>query len=308
MSGSLIVGQPTLAPELSTALAVPAFTAAAYYHNKLAPELQRDLDTTLKEAEGWALKVYAPGLGRREALGASEREALADGLSRYTGLPMSAIDRNTLSIERDQFRMQLLPGRMLGMYDYRTSRPADSTVVDPELFPELLADPSFAPAFKLAHGTSVLLNRYMRQELRFESDLQYQGPLGGGYPSTASSINRRFKWIRESQSTVADPNPPLRRAMHANPAIRVFLLRGLYDSLGNGCARHVYIVNHLDQAIRRSVTIGCYGAGHDFYTDKLVRQQVKRDMMAFVRRTLAGESVDGSPEYNDSVHAFAPRN
>jgi carboxypeptidase C (cathepsin A) len=296
MSGSLTIGQPTLTPELSTAFAVPAMTAAAYYHKRLALELQRDLDTSLKEAEAWALKVYAPGLERREALDAAERQRLAEALSRYTGLPMSAIDRKTLSIERDQFRTQLLPGRMLGMYDYRTSRSADSPLVDPELFPDLLADPSFAPAFKLAHGTSVLLNRYMRQELRFESDLLYQGPLGGGYPSTASSINRRFKWNRESQSTTADPNPPLRRAIQANPGIRVFLLRGLYDSLGNGCPRHVYIVNHLEQAIRRRVTIGCYGAGHDFYTDKLVRQQVKRDMMAFVRRTLAGESVDGSPE------------
>jgi carboxypeptidase C (cathepsin A) len=291
MSGSLAIGQPTLAPELSTALAVPAMTAAAHYHKKLSPDLQRELEPALDQAEEWALKIYAPGLGKRDTLGAGEREALVEGLSRYTGVPAGAIDRKTLGIERDQFRMQLLPGRMLGMYDYRMSRPGESQV-DPDLFPELMADPSFAPAFRLAHGTSILLNRYMRQELRFESDLSYQGPLGGGYPSTASSINRRFKWNREGQSTTADPNPPLRRAMHANPAIRVFLLRGLYDSLGNGCARHVYTARQLDQAIRSRVMVGCYRAGHDFYTDKPVRQQVKRDMMAFVQRTLAGEYVD----------------
>ena len=114
MSGSLTIGQPTLTPELSTALAVPAMTAAAYYHKKLAPELQSDLDIALQEAEGWALKVYAPWLGRREALDADEREWLADALSRYTGLPVSAIDRKTLSIERDQFRTQLLPGQHAG--------------------------------------------------------------------------------------------------------------------------------------------------------------------------------------------------
>ena len=173
-------------------------------------------------------------------------------------------------------------------------RPA-STRRNSDLFPDLLGDPSFAPAFKLAHGTSILLNRYLRHELRFESDLLYQGPLDGGYPSTAPSIDRRFKWDRGVPSQPPDPNPPLAQAMQSNPAIRVFLLRGLYDSLGNGCARHVYIVNHLEPAMRRRVTVGCYAAGHDFYTDKLARQEIKRDMTSFVRRTLAGENVDGSP-------------
>ena len=294
MSGSLAVGQPALAPEVSTALGVPALTAAAFYHKKLAPDLQRDLVAAQKESETWVLKEYAPALARRDALGSDEREAIVQGLARYSGLPATAIDRKTLNIERDQFRTQLVPGRTLGIYDYRVSRSADSPVIDAELFPDLLGDASFAPAFKLAQGTSMLLNRYMRQELRFESDLQYQGPLGGGYPSNAQSINRRFK--REGQSAPVDPKPPLRRAMDANPAIRVFLLRGLYDSLSNGCARHLYTVNHLDPAIRRRVAVGCYGAGHDFYTDKLVRQQVKRDMMAFVRRAVAGDTVDGSPQ------------
>jgi hypothetical protein len=248
------------------------------------------------------LKEYAPALARRDALRTSERDAVLRGLSRYTGLSMSVIDVKTLTIERgierDQFRTQLVPDRILGMYDQRLSRTGESKTAGSADVPNPPMDPSLAPLFKLAQGTSILLNRYMRQELRFESDLLYQGALGGGYPSTATSLVRRFKWNRgaQTQPTVADSNPPLRQAMRANPAIRVFLLRGLYDSLGNGCARHLYIVNHLDPDIRRRVTVGCYDAGHDFYTDKPVRQKVKRDMMTFVRRTLAGESVDGSPE------------
>lgn len=291
MSGNINVGQPQMAPELTTALGVPGMTAAAFYHKRLAPELQRDLDAALKESEAWALNEYAPALAKRSGLSGSEREAVAQGLSRYTGLPSSAIDRNTLAVERDPFKTQVVPGRTLGNYDLRTSRSSDSTAVDADLFPNLLGDPSFGPAFKLAQGTSILLNRYMRHELGFESDLLYQGPLGGGYPSTDTSINRRFNRNRDGQSlpvAAAESNPPLRQAMDANPAIRVFLVRGLYDSLGNGCARQVYTVRHLEGAIRRRVTVGCYGAGHDFYTDKVVRQQIKRDMMTFVRATLGG--------------------
>ena len=48
---------------------------------------------------------------------------------------------------------------------------------------DIFKDPSFKPAAKLAQGTSPLLNRYLRQDLQFKTDILYQGPLGGGYPS-----------------------------------------------------------------------------------------------------------------------------
>ena len=299
MSGGIAVGQDPMTPVLTTALAVPGMTGAAFYHQKLAPELQRDLDATLKESEAWALNEYAPALSRRGALSDIERDAVLQALSRYTGLAISVLDHNTLGVERDQFKTRLLAGQVLGNYDYRMKRSSDSTAVDSDLFPNLFGDPSFGPAVKLVQGTSILLNRYMRQELQFKTDLLYQGPLGGGYPSTATSINRRFNRNRGLQSqagAATQSTPPLRQATDANPAIRVFLLRGLYDSLGNGCARHVYTVKHLEPDIRRRVMVGCYGAGHDFYTDKFVRQQIKRDMMAYVRRTLAGEDVGPSPQ------------
>ena len=55
-------------------------------------------------------------------------------------------------------------------------------------------------------------------------------------------------------------------------------------------------VNHLEPSLARRVSVACYGAGHDFYTDKAVRQQIKRDMMAFIQRTLAGATARTSPE------------
>ena len=57
---------------------------------------------------------------------------------------------------------------------------------------DIFKDPSFKPAAKLAQGTSPLLNRYLRSELQFKTDLLYQGPLGGGLPQ-GISINRRFQ-------------------------------------------------------------------------------------------------------------------
>ena len=61
-------------------------TAAAFFHKKLPADLQRDLESTLKEAEAWAQTAYAPALAKRNALRDAERDAILEGLSRFTGL------------------------------------------------------------------------------------------------------------------------------------------------------------------------------------------------------------------------------
>jgi carboxypeptidase C (cathepsin A) len=319
MSGGLDVGQAPLSADLSTALAVPGMTAAAFFHKKLAPDLQRDLPSTLEQAETWAQADYAPALAKRATLRDPERDAILTALARFTGLAVSAFDRSTLAVGRDQFKMELLRAeqRILGNYDLRNTRPREAVEGEYDIF----NDPSFKPAAKLAQGTSPLLNRYLRSELQFKTDVLYQGPLGGGYPP-GISINRRFqrapvdgaaaatgggatgaarRAATAGAATAAGPAaaagtataagatseavPPLRRAMNANPAMRVFVMRGLYDSLGSGCSPRAYTVKHLDADLARRVSMACYGAGHDMYTDKAVRQQIQRDMTAFFERT-----------------------
>jgi hypothetical protein len=101
-----------------------------------------------------------------------------------------------------------------------------------------------------------------------------------------------LRFVRD-QAFANNQPPPLRRAMDANPALRVFVGRGLYDS--GSCFTHAYHVNHLEPGLARRVTMACYGAGHDFYSDKTVRQQIKRDMASFVRRTLTDNPATVSP-------------
>jgi carboxypeptidase C (cathepsin A) len=290
LSGGFSIGQDPLPPGFDTALALPGMTAAAFYHKKLAPDLQRDLDATLKEAESWAQKEYAPALVKGAALSDGERDTVLRGLSRYTGLPVSALDRNALVVDGYQFRTQLLPNTTLGRYDSRMSRPGK---VGTEIL-DVATDPSFAPVLGLVQGTSALLNRYMRSELQYKSDLLYQGPLGGGYPPAQMIMLRFVRDQRAPGASDGSQQPPLRRALSANPAMRVFVARGLYDS--GSCFTHRYNVSRLEPSLARRVSMACYGAGHDFYSDKTVRQEIKRDMTAFVQRTLAGAAAGISPE------------
>jgi hypothetical protein len=72
--------------------------------------------------------------------------------------------------------------------------------------------------------------------------------------------------------------------MDAKPSLQVFVARGIYDS--GSCFRHSFDIEHLDASLASRVSFACYGAGHDFYSDRSVREQIKSDMTAFVQRTL----------------------
>jgi carboxypeptidase C (cathepsin A) len=301
LSGGIAVGQDQLAPELTTALAVPGMTAAAFFHQRLTPDLQRDLQASLRQAEEWAQTKYAPALARRETLSDMEREAIRRELARYLGVTPTSIDAKTLSVTRDQYKTLLFgeEHRMFGNYDARMTRPWNPA----EVGYDILNDPSFKPVVPLVQGTSPILNHYLRSDLGFESDMIYQGPLGGGYPPDSlefrirglgTGLNHRFRrgpggrgGSGAADATAANqPPPPLRRAMDANPSLQVFVGRGLYDS--GSCFPVAYTISHLQPALARRVTMGCYGAGHDMYSDKEVRVRMKRDITAFIQRTLTG--------------------
>jgi len=299
LSGGILVGQRPLPPEMTTALGVPGMTAAAFYHRKLSSDLQGDLQSALRKSEAWAQNEYAAALARRGTLTDTERSAVLKELSHFTGLNASVIDQTTLSVTRDQYKTLLFGDqhRIFGNYDARMTRPWNPS----EVGYDILNDPSFKPVVPLVQGTSPLLNRYLRSDLQFQSDILYQGPLGWGYPPDSeelrvrglgTGINHRFNRGGGGRADAGASGrgstqtlPPLRRALDANPAMQVFIGRGLFDS--GSCFPVTYQVEHFDPELKRRITIGCYGAGHDFYSDKEVRVQIKRDMMAFERKAIA---------------------
>src|SRR5713226_4868222 len=72
--------------DLPYILILPTYTATAWYHKKLAPELQKNLPATLREAEAFALGDYAQALLLGAALPDETRVSVAEQLARYTGL------------------------------------------------------------------------------------------------------------------------------------------------------------------------------------------------------------------------------
>jgi carboxypeptidase C (cathepsin A) len=83
---------------MRVALLVPSFTVAALTHGKLAPDLQRDVAGTMRQSEQWSRAVFADAFSHVAALTDSQRDSVVRTLSRFTGLPVSAIDPRTFVI------------------------------------------------------------------------------------------------------------------------------------------------------------------------------------------------------------------
>ncbi|HJV22526.1 MAG TPA: hypothetical protein VJ570_07510, partial [Holophagaceae bacterium] len=202
----------TVGNDLAYPLYLPTYTATAFYHKRLAPELQKDLQTTLREAEAFAAGAYTTALNKGDALPAAEREAIATQLARLTGLDRTFTLRANLRIAEDHFYRELLRAedRVVGRLDSRFKGTDPNGVSDsPEFDPSMTAiRPPYTAAF----------NDYVRRELGYTSDTEYY-ILGGGL--------QRWDWGNEGR--YPDTSDALRQAFAKNPFMKLFVANGYYD-------------------------------------------------------------------------------
>lgn len=101
---------------------LPTYAATAWYHKRLAPELQtQPIGEVVAQAEKFASGPYATALLNGSKLNDEEIDAVAQQLSRLTGLSPKFIERANLRIDMDRFAKELLreEGRTVGRFDSR---------------------------------------------------------------------------------------------------------------------------------------------------------------------------------------------
>jgi carboxypeptidase C (cathepsin A) len=262
-----------IANGLHGALALPTLTAAAWYHKKLPPDLQaQGLDSVLRAAEAFALGDYTAALAKPENVPADRRDALAAQVSRFTGIPAARIDRARLTIPVEQFTAELLaPANLvLGRYDSRLTGARD---------PSPQYDPTTDPSLKDILDNNAVV-RYLRHELGYESDLNYQGPFGGGYPP-ATTFRGDWMSVRWNRSgPQPSPSAAFRAAAAADPSMRVMVVTGIYD-LVSSYFEIEQAAAQLPPNLRARVTVRTYPGGHAIYTDDAVRSRFRQDADAF---------------------------
>jgi carboxypeptidase C (cathepsin A) len=253
--------------DLPPILFLPTYAATAWYHKKLAPELQEDLYATLEEVERFALDRYAAALMKGAALEPEEAEAIVIRLARYTGLSPEYVRQTNLRINIHRFVKELLRDRR------RTAGRLDSrfTGYGPDAAGELNeTDPSYDA---IQGPYTATLNDYVRRELAFESDLPYE-----------ILTDRVQPWrYDEHQNAYVNVAEDLRQAICRNPNLKVFVANGFYD-LATPYLATRYTVNHLhlEPELRSNISMAYYEAGHMMYIHMPSLIRLKSDLAEFV--------------------------
>jgi carboxypeptidase C (cathepsin A) len=266
------------------ALALPTFAATAFYHHKL-PSQPAALEPFLAEVEQYAIGDYMSALLQGSDLSDARKQATAEKLHGYTGLPVAYLLRANLRVSGAAFSKQLQ------LDDETTTGRLDARYKGPDLDP-LSADAEYDPqsnAISSAYATA--LNQYMRTELKYGSDQTYKPAAYG---------DEGFNWDLQHQSPGGPPAnqqaggtntmPDLAYTMKSNPKMKVMLAGGYYD-LATPFFSGMYEMHHLPipQKLQANISYHYYPSGHMVYVNEDVLKQFHADVAAFIRGTENGK-------------------
>jgi carboxypeptidase C (cathepsin A) len=262
------------------ALGLPTFAASAYYHHKL-PNQPAALEPFLTEVEGFALGEYETALLQGSLLPAAQKQAIAEKLHNYTGLPTAYILKANLRVDGGMFAKQLqdADGLTTGRLDARYKGPdmdpmSSSSEYDPQ-----------SNAISSAYTTAI--NDYLRRELKYAKNDTYK-------PGAYSDGN--FMWDMKHQAPGSfgegGPNvmPDLAYTMKSNPTMRVLLAGGYYD-LATPYFEGKYEMHHLQipEKLQANISYKYYESGHMIYVNEDVLKKFHDDVAAFVKGTESGK-------------------
>jgi carboxypeptidase C (cathepsin A) len=263
--------EPGDANDLPYPLYLPSYAAAAWYHKRLAPELQADLKRTLAQVEKWSTQTYMVALARGSELPAGDRRQVVEKLAQYTGLPAEFIERNNLRISPGAFQKQLL------IADRKTIGRFDARITGFDLEPAYnrpMYDPSLSYYLPLYTST---FNDYVRRVLKFESDLPYEVLSGKVQP-----------WkMGEPGSGYLSVTDDLRSAMAKNPRLQVMFASGYFD-LATPYSATTFTVDHMDLSpeLRGHIRHNFYMGGHMMYHDLPSLEKLNTDVKDFIRSSV----------------------
>jgi len=255
--------------QLPYVLFLPTYTATAYYHKRLAPDLQLNLWKTLNEVRDFAINDYSVALMKGDQLSTEDRNRVVASLVRYTGLSREYIEETNLRIEIGRFTKELTrdAGHSVGRLDSRMKAWEYDNAGERYEF-----DPSYDATIYGPYSGA--FNDYVRRDLKFESDLPYEILTGRVRPWNYNNVQNQFLNVAET----------LRGAMHKNPHLKVWISNGYYD-LATPFFATEYTINqmNLHPSLRKNITMTYYESGHMMYIHMPSLIQFKKDFATFIR-------------------------
>ena len=198
------------------------------------------------------------------------REQIAARVARYSGLSTEYVLKADLRPTDQRYFKELLRGRgqVVGRLDSRfTSQDRDDAGEHAE------ADPLFS---NILGAYAAGINRLLKDTLKFDSDAPYV---------VHAPIWDKWTW-KDFANKYVNVGASLRRAMQANPHMRVYVASGYYD-LGTPHAAGDYTLSHLGlrEGAQRNIQVSYFEAGHMMYIHQPSLARMAKELRAFVKGT-----------------------
>lgn len=251
---------------ISSSLNLPYFTAAAWYHKMLPPELQsKDLLDILPESEEYALNELMPALARGGSLSITEKQSIAKKMSFYSGLSQKTILQHNLDVPTRFFWKELLrdkTGNTIGRLDSRyLGLDKMEAGTRPDYSPELTS---------WLHSFTPAINYYTREHLKFKTDIKYN-MFGSVHP-----------WDDDNNNT----RDNLRKAMAENPYLHVMFQSGYYDG-ATTYFNAKYTMWQIDPSgkMKDRLSFNGYRSGHMMYLRNEDLKTANDDIRLFIKKS-----------------------
>lgn len=246
---------------------LPTYAATAWYHNQLDDELQQlPVADVVAQAESFAYQRYAPALLRGTSLSNEEEGDIADEYARLTGLTADYVKSANLRVSMSRFGKELLreEEQTVGRFDSRFKGADRDSAGERYEF-----DASGAAIFG---PFTACLNEYIRGTLKYRDRRVYEILTGKVQPWNYEQFEGRF----------VDGSESLRKAMTANPYLKLFVACGYYD-LATPHFAMKYTIDHLglNAAAADNVTVRHYEGGHMMYIHEPSLKRLRKDLEAF---------------------------
>jgi carboxypeptidase C (cathepsin A) len=256
------------------AVYLPAFAAVAAYH-KMLPSQPAALEPFLAEVRAYAMGPFTAALIKGDALSDAERQAVAEKVHDYTGLPVEYLKEANLRVSEIAFAHELLRAQR------KTIGRLDGRFVGPTWDP-LQKDADYDPqsaAISAAYAATFL--DYYHGDLKFGQ--------GETYHTTNFQIGEHWKWTHKTalgDQPVVNTGVDLAEALIKDANLKVLVLNGYYD-LATPFSATEYVMAHLGipAEMGSRITMKYYEAGHMMYVHPPSIAKMKRDIDAFMDAT-----------------------
>jgi carboxypeptidase C (cathepsin A) len=242
--------------DLPYELGLPTYPATAFYHHKLPRQLA-GMEPFLREVEQYALGDYAQALLQGSRLGVAQKQAVAEKLHQYTGLPVAYLLMANLRVSGGIFEHELQTGDDIttGRLDTRFSGPS----IDP-MSKDSACDPQSSA---ISSACVAAFNDYVRKQLKF----------GDGQRHRLFADIDRWDYSHKSPGVQGEPlqsstnvMPDLAMAMKTDPNLKVYVNGGYYD-LATPYFAADYEDHHLPipASLDANISYSWYPSGHMVY-------------------------------------------